>query len=150
MQLRRGSGGGAGRIEAHRANTSCADATKAPPLMHLTAPASKRWKLSREASVCWSLLIGWGVFLIGHAVGSDPNHEPLGFGMVWFAVGAAGGVLGLIRLAIYEIGHAPPISLWGRLWTGRWIVPGYDSILLTPVAVGALGAVCRPRCSGSA
>jgi hypothetical protein len=33
-------------------------------------------------------------------------------------------------------GHASPINIWGRIRTGRWIIPGYDKIFLSPLVVG--------------
>ncbi len=43
------------------------------------------------------------------------------------------------RLAVYTNSHAPPLSLLGRLWTGRLIIPRYDVAVLTPLAVATLG-----------
>ncbi len=44
----------------------------------------------------------------------------------------------------YRAGHAPPMSLWGRFWTGRWIIPGYDQIYVGPVCAG-IGSVFAYR-----
>jgi hypothetical protein len=52
------------------------------------------------------------------------------------------GLLGLVlsvRLCIYCANYRPPISLWGRILTLRWIVPGYDRVFLTPLATLGLG-----------
>lgn len=35
----------------------------------------------------------------------------------------------------YRIECRPPISLWGRLRTGHWIIPGYDRCFLWPLAI---------------
>ena len=43
------------------------------------------------------------------------------------------GVLVLLiipRAFVWVIGHRAPISLFGRLATGRWIIPGYDRVFL--------------------
>lgn len=37
------------------------------------------------------------------------------------------------RLLTYVVGYAPPISLWGRLVTRRWIIPGYDVVFVAPL-----------------
>ena len=37
------------------------------------------------------------------------------------------------RIHFYFAGYADPISLWGRIWTLRWIIPGYDKALLGPL-----------------
>jgi hypothetical protein len=39
----------------------------------------------------------------------------------------------------YCNGYAPPINIWGRLTTGRLIIPGYDQVVLAPFAVLAVG-----------
>jgi hypothetical protein len=43
------------------------------------------------------------------------------------------------RLAVYVNAHASPLTLFGRLWTGRLIIPRYDVVVLTPLAVATLG-----------
>lgn len=55
-----------------------------------------------------------------------------GYGMLLFYV--AGG-LALLRLATAFSQHAPPISLAGRLATGRFIIPKYDAPILATIAV---------------
>lgn len=35
----------------------------------------------------------------------------------------------------YWLDYRPPISLWGRIWTLRWIVPGYDHICIPPLLI---------------
>lgn len=39
------------------------------------------------------------------------------------------------RVLRYWIDYRAPISLWGRLWTLRWIIPRYDHILVTPALI---------------
>jgi hypothetical protein len=36
------------------------------------------------------------------------------------------------RILLYCNGYAPPISVWGRLVTFRWIIPGYDQVFVGP------------------
>jgi hypothetical protein len=33
----------------------------------------------------------------------------------------------------------PPINLWGRLFTGRWLIPAYDLVFVGPLAVLVVG-----------
>jgi hypothetical protein len=47
------------------------------------------------------------------------------------------------RLWIYLQWHRPPISLWGRLWTLRWIIPGFDTVLVAPL-MASLAAIAVP------
>ena len=54
-------------------------------------------------------------------------------------------VLPILRLAIYVDGHRSPISLWGRIMTGRWIIPGYDQVFVAPLLIvvsGPLSVYC--------
>ena len=39
----------------------------------------------------------------------------------------------VVRLLIYTGPFRPPISLRGRIATGRWVIPGYDYVLLAPL-----------------
>ena len=43
------------------------------------------------------------------------------------------------RLLLYCLEYHPPISLWGRLWTLRLVIPGYDYVFLAPLATLLLG-----------
>jgi hypothetical protein len=78
---------------------------------------------------------------------------------VWWQRGVPGGnslvmflYMGLLagvytRLTTYLPGYLPPISLLGRLRTGRIIVPGYDQVFVAPliaVIVPALMNAYRP------
>jgi len=44
----------------------------------------------------------------------------------------------LVRFAIYCNGLGPSFNLWGRLTSGRLIVPGFDHVVVTPLIVLAL------------
>src|SRR5262249_12037823 len=44
------------------------------------------------------------------------------------------------RLSLYLSGYLPPISIWGRLTTGRWIIPGYDKVFVAPLLAVGLAA----------
>ncbi len=46
----------------------------------------------------------------------------------------AGGLL-IARMTRYRGGYGPPISLWGRVRTGRLIWPRFDQVYVTPVLV---------------
>ena len=43
------------------------------------------------------------------------------------------------RCVTYLAVCRPPISLWGRIMTGRWIIPGYDQALAAPLLATPLG-----------
>ena len=44
----------------------------------------------------------------------------------------------LIRFAAYRSGSSPPLSLFGRLRTGRWVIPDYDTVYLMPLVTFAV------------
>jgi hypothetical protein len=46
----------------------------------------------------------------------------------------------LLRLGIYIQGYQSPLSLWGRIATTRWIIPGYDQVYIAPLATLFVGA----------
>jgi hypothetical protein len=37
------------------------------------------------------------------------------------------------RLYVYMMGYIFPITLWARIWTGRWIIPGFDQVFVGPI-----------------
>jgi hypothetical protein len=89
-----------------------------------------------ETGLLLSLLPAWYLFLI---LRRETPDEAL-----WFVAGAAGAGACLIRVCIYTCGCAPPISLLGRLATGRWIIPGYDRVLVAPLLAVAAGVGLPP------
>lgn len=87
-----------------------------------------------------SFLLGWWVYALFHSV---PVHHPDGLPTMSLIYGLGCGVLLLMRIRGYFLAYWPPISLWGRLWTGRWIIPDYDRALAAPL-IGAAAAVAVP------
>lgn len=83
--------------------------------------------ITLRESVLLSLLIGWW-FAVGVGVARDGVPKDA----LYFPVNAA-LVLALLRCLIYVPGYAPPISLSGRLFTGRWIIPSYDKVFVAPL-----------------
>jgi hypothetical protein len=43
--------------------------------------------------------------------------------------------------AYIVVGYLPPISLRGRLATGRWIIPGYDQVFVAPLLAVLAGLI---------
>ena len=71
---------------------------------------------------------------------SPPNADPEEVHKFALLTSTAGGwLMAGWRLVQYTNSHAPPLSLFGRLWTGRLIIPRYDVVVLTPLAVATLG-----------
>jgi hypothetical protein len=85
--------------------------------------------LSRTHGTIISLLAGWTVYSVCSLVPVETatlGSVPL---LVIF------GYVTLFRLGAYGIvENRPPISLAGRLATGRWIIPQYDSVFVAPLA----------------
>lgn len=90
----------------------------------------------------------------------SPFHSfalSLSAGLLWWAIGATGPSDGdlneyrdlivasmivmvpIIRLFIYSIGTHSPLSLRGRLATGRYIIPGYDHVYVVPLLALVIG-----------
>lgn len=68
-------------------------------------------------------------YLVARSFGGDAQKAADGFVPI-FLVAAA-----LIRLLIYKVGYAAPISLPGRIATRRFIIPRHDMVFLAPLAV---------------
>jgi len=85
-----------------------------------------------SASFFISILIGWWYYCAILRFQFPPMPEMI----VVFAALAA-----LFRLLGYCASVAPSFNLWGRLVRGRFIVPGFDKVFLTPLAVVLLAIV---------
>jgi hypothetical protein len=106
------------------------------------SPKVEGFSVSTLDSFFISLTLGWWFFCASLRVGIPSLPEVI----LMFAILAA-----FIRFAIYTSGLAPAFSVRGRIVTGRFIVPGFDKVLVTPliaVAVAGLGGILI-RCSGS-
>lgn len=78
-------------------------------------------------------MLGWWTYCAIVSLEVPPSTEvPL----LAFAVMAA-----LVRFAIYCGGLVPCFNVWGRLVSGRIVVPGFDRVLVTPLAVIVLAIV---------
>ena len=95
------------------------------PFMALS-PKVQPPKVSVRANLAWSTLFGWWIFCVIENSKMDPLPELI----LMFAIFAAA-----IRLGIYCNGVTPPFNVWGRFVSGRIIVPGFDKVFLTPIAV---------------
>lgn len=112
------------------------------------APTPPRLRIPWFDAICLSLLGGWlfwvgGTLLVELVIAANPNFPPNAFpgqflmskGIFWTMM-----VIVIRRIAIYIYGRRPPLTLFGRMFTGRWIIPSYDQILLAPIMVVILGA----------
>jgi hypothetical protein len=111
--------------------TPASDSRLGWPFMALS-PKLQPPGISMERGVAFGALAGWWCYCCIEATDADAAPELI----LWVAFGAA-----IFRLISYCSAAAPPFNLWGRLGTGRLIVPGYDRVFLTPLAVAVLGMV---------
>ncbi len=90
------------------------------------SPKVRPPSISEWTSVALGGLAGWWSFCIIKNSAADPMPELI----LLFAIFAA-----FIRLGIYCIGVAAPVNVLGRIASGRFIIPGFDKVFLTPLAV---------------
>lgn len=99
--------------------------------------ARVRPQLSRPHRVAIALLVGWWLYvLFSMPYGDQGALVMLGTFYPISVLLTAGG-----RLLLYSMYHWSPISLLGRIFTLRWIIPAYDVVFLTPLATIATGIV---------
>jgi len=80
-----------------------------------------------------SLLIGWWAFVL---IPWNAPREGLLFPIGLTTFGA-----GFSRLGVYIHGHSSPINFWGRVFTLRWVIPGYDKVFLAPFSIFILAGL---------
>ena len=96
------------------------------------SPKSERRAIPTSTSFFVSALAGWWTY----CVIKSSDMGPLPGLVLAFAVLAA-----LQRLMIYCSRVSPPFNVWGRIASGRIVLPGFDKVLLTPLAVVLVGVV---------
>lgn len=108
----------------------------------LMAPKTPTEWIGRRDGLLLSLLLGWFEFTAFTALYnvSAQQLRPVDPAVMFFpfiplAIGS-----GVTLLAIYG-SHWPPISLWGRLLTGRWIISSYDKMAVLPALAVATSLV---------
>jgi len=101
----------------------------------------RRLNLSRVDGLLIGLLAGWYLFA-SESLLTNPADRVLMVKMV-FAIVVLG--FSFVRFLVYRDGYAPPISLWGRIRTFRWIVPGYDQVFLAPLCTLLVGILAFDR-----
>lgn len=81
------------------------------------------------------LLVAWALFAVGfqlsRAAPDIRGDRPV---IILDLVPLFVCLNALIRVVEYVVGHLPPISLLGRLATGRLVIPGYDVVFVAPLA----------------
>ena len=103
--------------------------------------------LGIRTSEAWvlALLAGWCMFVplgLAYNSGEMPNtakelQELHGFLSTLCAIVIVGCTI--MRCVTYIAGYVPPISLLGRVLTGRLVIPGYDRVVVTPLVAAGSG-----------
>jgi hypothetical protein len=81
--------------------------------------------LRKSDALLISMLAGWSVYSLEPWLAFLSTSPAVAFNVAVFTV--------LQRLWIYRQGYAAPISLAGRLASGRWIIPRHDQVYLGPL-----------------
>ena len=106
--------------------------------------SEKSWKdqfrqfLLPLAICCW-----WVFCLASRAIALDPKSaDAAGFARACYCAAALVAIATpLVRWMIYCGKYRPPISLWGRLWTGHCIIPNYDRVLIPVFFLFMIGII---------
>jgi hypothetical protein len=93
-----------------------------PMKLHRTEPL-----ISYEHGILISLLVGWFVYIIIISIPVKSDDKEITSVLFQFLPLLCGVAM---RTVIYCIGYSPPISIWGRIFTFRWIIPGYDKVFV--------------------
>lgn len=81
-----------------------------------------------DALLC-CMLGSWWVWSVCSLI-VDPRERAAAVGVIALAVICFAPSA---RWLIYIRGYQSPISVWGRVWTFRWIIPGYDQVYVGPI-----------------
>jgi hypothetical protein len=97
------------------------------------APVAPPKPVPAYVALATSAMVGWWTYCLTWRSwsGKATRLDLYAVGAV-VAFGAA-----LIRFAAYRAGSGPPLSLFGRLRTGRWVIPDYDTVYLMPLVTFA-------------
>jgi hypothetical protein len=105
-------------------------------------------RLSLGQGILISLLAGWLFFAVGWRIESSvkvptpPEERSLGAVYFFICIATLLAIWG--RMGAYHCStRVPPISLAGRYATRRWIIPGYDKVLVAPLLT-ILSALALP------
>ncbi len=94
-------------------------------------------------SAVWnaSALIGWFVFCVLTFQNADFFTNHFKRSEIVYACITIGEMIALVRWCAYQANCHAPISFWGRIRSGRWIIPGYDRALAAPLLLALLAGV---------
>jgi hypothetical protein len=106
------------------------------------APAAETTRtVSTRDGILTGLLVGWLLFCV-EGLFPNPGLRQV---MLDIAHGCILVFLVIGRTLTYVVGYPPPISLLGRIRTGRWIIPRYDQVFLAPLCTALVGVLATDR-----
>jgi hypothetical protein len=106
------------------------------PYGQLAAVPPER-QVRRRDGLLGPLLAAWWIYIAASTM--EPKDRIDFVNLVFLGVSAA-AVWG--RVMIYTLPWHWPISVWGRIATGRWIIPGYDYVFLAPLCTLCVALAC--------
>jgi hypothetical protein len=107
------------------------------------APLTPKPPISLLRGWVTSVVLAWIAYCLAtRAIWDDPSNRDAAATLVTLILVVAP----LFRWATYCAKFQPPISSWGRLWTGRLIIPGYDYVLIAPLAATMIGGGLPAAC----
>ena len=93
-------------------------------------------RLGAAEKVLWCLLFGWWCYVLERAIGGFDGQMFVRVVLVIYLT----MFVALGRLVMTVGGHAPPISLFGRIARLRPLIPSYDQVFLAPFAAAFVAA----------
>ena len=96
------------------------------------SPKIERRPIPTSTSFFMSALAGWWTYCV---IKSSAMESLPGLVLAFASVAAA------MRLLIYCARVAPPFNVWGRIASRQFVLPGFDKVFLTPLAVILMGVV---------
>jgi len=106
------------------------------PVFSRLGPAPVKDGVTWRTGLTAAVLVGWILYCVLARFEELALPDSFAGALAFAAI--IGVLLSLIRFGIYCGGHWSPLSLRGRIATGRLIIPGYDYVLLAPLAAAVM------------
>ena len=100
-------------------------------------PAPRTRGVRHADGLLVSLLAGWWMYALASIIPDGKDKADVLTMLCFYATIACL----VTRLFTYCRFYWPPISLWGRIRTFRWIVPGYDQVFVAPIGILLTGII---------
>jgi hypothetical protein len=94
-------------------------------------------RLSRIDALICCMLASWWLVVLSSFIRAENDRA----GLLVIPFFAALTISWIGRLVLYVKGYMTPITLWGRIWTFRWVIPGYDYVLIGPFCAFLAGTL---------